>query len=224
MQTFGGMGLSILAFYLMVYAVQFAQQLALMRACSDRHSGTIGDAIGAGIRGMPSLFAAVFLLVVLGGAVMVILSITVGLAMAAANSFMVSLIIGIVCLVGLIFLIARLSMITPVIAIDEVRNPVGAIARSWRLTSAAAFKIAAVFIAAALLMGALFFVAALATLGTAMLSGAAASSPSPAGVIGFMLAMLILGLTVGLYFTALMAAIHRQLSDGGAEEAGETFS
>ena len=61
-QMFAGMGFSGLLFYLLIYAVQFAMAIALMRLCSDRHPPSIGDAIGAGVRGVPTMFGAVILL------------------------------------------------------------------------------------------------------------------------------------------------------------------
>ena len=59
-----------------------------------------------------------------------------------------------------------------------------------------------------------------ATIGTAALTG---QPPSPGGIIAFIIGMIAFGVTVGLYFQALMAAIHRQVSGSDAEQASAAF-
>jgi len=220
-QAFAGMGLTIFVMYLLIYAIQFAQALALMRLCSDRHPVSIGDAIAAGFRGTPTMFGAVILLGIVGGIGGLVIGMVLGLLMAAAQSSAVSILIGLVGLAGMIYLMARLSMLAPVIAIDEELNPINAIARSWRMTGGAALKIALVYAAAMVLILVLFFVVAALTIGTSMF-GAGGGAPNPAGLIGFGIGMLVLGLSVGLYFNTLIAAIHRQLS--GTTNSAEAFA
>jgi hypothetical protein len=207
--------------YLLIYAIQFAEALALMRLCSDRHPVSIGDAIAAGFRGTPTMFGAVILLGIVGGIGGLVIGMVLGLLMAAAQSSAVSILIGLVGLAGMIYLMARLSMLAPVIAIDEELNPINAIARSWRMTGGAALKIALVYAAAMVLILVLFFVVAALTIGTSMF-GAGGGAPNPAGLIGFGIGMLVLGLSVGLYFNTLIAAIHRQLS--GTTNSAEAFA
>lgn len=221
-QAMAGMGLSLLLLYLVIYAIQFAQALALMRLCSDRHAPSIGEAIGAGFRGTPTLFGAVILLAIVGFIGAFIVSLVLGLLIAAVQSGAFSALIGIAALVCMIYILARLSMLIPVVAIDDERNPINAIARSWRMTGGAALKIALVYGAAIVVIVVLFFAVAAMTIGTAMFTGSGA--PNPAGLIGFAIAMLALGLSVGLYMNTLVAAIHRQLSGTSVENATKAFS
>ncbi len=220
-QAMAGMGLSLLLFYVLLYAVQFAMTLALMRLCSDRHAPSIGDAIGAGVRGVPTLFGAAILIGIVGLVVGLILGAIVGIIVATANSSAISLIVGLGFAVGAIYLFARMSMLVPVIAIDEERNPITAISRSWRMTDGAALKIALVYGAAIVAIIVLMFLMAGLTIGVGAMGGGA---PNPAGIIGFVIGMVVVGLTVGLYMQTLVAAIHRQLSDKSVETATKTFS
>lgn len=217
---FAGMGFSIVLFYLLIYAVQFAMVIALMRLCSDRHPPSIGDAIGTGIRGVPTMFGAVILLVIAGIVGGLLFGLIFGAVAAGLNSGVLTVLLAIASFVLIILLYARLSMLTPVIAIDEERNPIRAISRSWSMTGPAMVKIALVIGLAAIVSVLAILLLMGATIGTAALSG---QPPSAGGMIGLILGMLVFGVTVGLYFNALFAAIHRQVSGGGAEQASAAF-
>lgn len=220
-QIFAGMGFSIVLFYLLLYAVQFAMAIAMMRLCSDRHAPSIGDAISTGVRGVPTMFGVVIILAVAGLIGGLVVGLVVGGLVAVSGSEIISMLMVIAAIVGGLYLYARLSMLTPVIAIDEERNPLRVISRSWAMTGPAALKIVLVVALAAILAGIAVFALLFATIGTAAMSG---QPPSIGGMIAFVIAMIAFGLTVGLYFTALIAAIHRQLSGGSAAAAGEAFT
>lgn len=217
---FAGMGFSVVLFYLLIYAVQFAMVIALMRLCSDRHPPSIGDAIGAGVRGVPTMFGAVILLMLVGIAGGMVFGLIFGAISAGLNSGALTVLLAIASLVLMIYLYARLSMLTPVIAIEEERNPIRAISRSWTMTGPAAVKIALVIGLAAIASCLVILVLVFATMGTAALSG---QPPSPGGMIAFFLGMVAFAVTVGLYFNALFAAIHRQVSGGDAAQASAAF-
>lgn len=219
-QMFAGMGFSVVLFYALIYAVQFAMAIALMRLCSDRHPPSIGDAISTGLRGTPTMFGSVILLGIAGIIAGLLFGLIFGFVAAALNSGALSVLLAIAAIIVAIYLYARLSMLTPAIAIDEERNPVRAISRSWAMTSSAAVKIAAVIGLAAIASVVVILLLVGVTIGTATLTG---QPPSPGGMIAFVLGMVAFGVTIGLYFQALFAAIHRQVSGGGAAEASAAF-
>lgn len=219
-QVFAGMGFSIVLFYLLFYAVQFAMSLAMMRLCSDRHPPSIGDAISAGVRGVPTMFGAVIILAIVGIIVGLVFGLIFGAISALLNSGALTALLALAgALLGL-YIYARLSMLTPVIAIDEERNPIQAISRSWAMTGQAAFKILLVLGLAIIVSIVAILILVGATIGTAALTG---QPPSPGGIIAFIIGMIAFGVTVGLYFQALMAAIHRQVSGSDAEQASAAF-
>jgi hypothetical protein len=220
-QIVAGMGFSIVLLYLLVYALQFAMAIAMVRLCSDRHAPSIGDAISTGVRGVPTMFGVVIILAVAGVIGGVLIGMVVGGLAAVSGSEIVSGLLMIAAFLGGLYLYARLSMLTPVIAIEDERNPIQVIRRSWAMTGPAALKIVLVVGLAAVLAGLAVFALLFATIGTAALSG---QPPSIGGMVAFVVAMIAFGLTVGLYFTALIAAIHRQLSGGAVAATSDTFT
>jgi hypothetical protein len=214
----GGMGLGLVVFYLLIYAIQFAQQLALTRACSDRHSSSIGDAIVAGFKGVPTMFGAVILLGIVAVVAVIVLSMVFAAITMGTQSAALGVVLVVLAIIGCVYLFARLSMLNPVVAIDEERNPITAISRSWQLTAGNAGRLVLLFFGALLLAGGLAMVLFLATIGVPQ----PGAEPSGAGMIAFLIAMVVFGLTVGLYFVALIVAIHRQLA-GPAPQAASVF-
>lgn len=215
-----GFGIGLLLFYLVLYSLGFFQQAALVRLCSDRHEPNLGDAISTGVRSVPTLLGAAVLLIVGLIAVMILLSI-VGAAVAfGARSPGLSFIVALLMVVGMGYMGMRLSMLLPAVAIEEERNPITAIGRSWGMTRGNALKLFLLFLGVFLIMGVIGLVLFFATLGMPQ----PGSVPSTGGMIGFFIAMMVFGLTVGMWFIALVAAIHRQLAGPSVAAVQDTFA
>lgn len=213
-------GGTIFLLYLVIYAVSFAQQAALCRLCSDRHAASIGGAISAGVKCVPTLFGVAILLLIALFALMLVASLGMAGVVAGTESPGLTFVLGLLMLIGFIYVFARLSMILPVVAIDDVRNPITAIGNAWRMTGGNVMRLVLVFLLISVVMGVLFMVLSALTLGS-FNPGAA---PSIGNMIGFGALMLVFGLTVGLYFLALVAAIHRQLADTSVSAVEDTFA
>ncbi len=169
---------------------------------------------------MPTMFGSLILLAIVGIITGVVFGLIFGAVSVALNSEVLSVLLAIASLVLAIYFYARLSMLTPVIAIDEERNPIRAISRSWTMTGPAVVKIALVIGLAAIVSIIAVLVLVFATIGTAAMTG---QPPSAGGMIAFVLGMIAFAVTVGLYFNTLFAAIHRQVSGGGAAQASAAF-
>jgi hypothetical protein len=214
----GGMGGGLILFYLLIYVIQFAQQLALSRLCSDRHEASIGDAISVGFKGVPTMFGAVILLGIGGvGAAIVGSLIFAGVAMGTGSAALTG-VLAVVLIVAAIYLFARLCLLNPVVAIDEVMNPITVISRSWQLTGGNVGRLVVLFLAAVVVAVAILAAIFFATIGLPQPDAV----PSTGGVIAFGIAILVYGLTVGLYFVALIVAIHRQLA-GTSDNSATVF-
>lgn len=215
-----GFGISLLLFYLALYSLNFFHQSALVRLCSDRHEPNLGDAMATGLRSVPTLLGAALLLIVGLIAVTILLSI-VGAAVAmGAQSPGLSFIVGLVMLVALGYMAMRLSMLLPAVAIEEQRNPITAIGRSWDMTKGNTLKLFLLFVGVFLIMGLIGLIMFFTTIGMPQ----PGSVPSTGGLIGFFVMMVIFGLTVGMWFIALVAAIHRQLAGPSVAAVQETFA
>jgi membrane-anchored glycerophosphoryl diester phosphodiesterase (GDPDase) len=173
-----------------------------------------------GVRSVPTLFGVAILAIIGLIALMVVLSLVTAGVMAGTNSGGMGFILGLLMLGGFVYLGMRLSMILPVVANEEQRNPIAAIARSWALTKGSALKLFLLFVAVALVMGAIGLLMFMLTIGIPR----AGAVPNAAGMIGLFIAMVVFGLTIGIYFIALIAAIHNQLSGPAVAEMAETFA
>ena len=213
-------GVGIFLLYIVIYAISFAQQAALCRLCSDRHAPSIGGAISAGIQCVPTLFGVAILLLIALVVVMLVASLGMAGVVAGTESPGLSFLVGLLMLIGFIYLFARLSMILPVVAVDDVRNPITAIGNAWRMTGGNVLRLVLLFALVAVVMAVVFMVLSTLTLG----SFSPDAAPSIGNMIGFGVLMLVFGLTVGLYFLALVAAIHRQLADSSVSAVEDTFA
>lgn len=215
-----GFGLGMLFLYIAMYGLVFFQQAALCRLCSDRHQPNIGDALSTGVRSVPTLLGAAVLLVIGLFAVMIVFSIAGAVAMAGASSPVVSFIVALLMLVGSIYLVMRLSMLLPAVAIEDERNPITAIGRSWAMTRGRAFKLFLLFFALFVVMGAIGMAVFFGTIGVPQ----PGTVPGTGSVTAFFVLMVLFGLTVGMWFVALIAAIHRQLAGPSVAAVQETFA
>ncbi|MDE2436589.1 MAG: glycerophosphoryl diester phosphodiesterase membrane domain-containing protein [Sphingomonadales bacterium] len=215
-----GFGISIVILYLLIYSLNFFQQAALCRLCSDRHEPNLGDAISTGIRSVPTLLGAAVLLIIALIGVSIVLSIAGAVVMMGARSAGLSLLVALALLIGFAYLGMRLSMILPSVAIEDQRNPIAAIGRSWAMTRGNALKLFLLFVAVMLVMGLIGMMLFFVTLGFPQ----PGIVPSAGGMIGFFIAMVMFGLTLGIYFVALIAAIHRQLAGPSVAAVQETFA
>lgn len=215
-----GAGFGLILFYIVIYGVSFAQQVALCRLCSDRHEPSVGGAIGAGVKSVPTLFGAAILLLIAAVVAMLVVSVAIAGVAAGSDSPALAFVIGLLALIGCVWPLARLSMILPVVAVDEVRNPITAVSRAWQLTSGNTLRLVLVYALMMVVTGLLLMVFSALTLG----SFSPGAVPSIGSMIGFGTLMLVFGLTVGLYFTALVAAIHAQLAGVSVSAVEDTFA
>lgn len=215
----GGMSGSVIVFYLLYLVIIFAQQIALSRASAGREQDTFSVALGAGLRGALPMLGVVLIYMVVGlGAGIVIGLIFAGIT-ASTQSAVVVFILGLLMLLIAFYLFARLCLVLPIVAIEEVRNPITAIAKSWKLTANNSIKIALAWGVIIIAVFVLYGIGFMITVGMP----SPGNVPGPAGSIAFFILMLVMGLTVGLYMVTLTTALYEQLSPSSIEQTAETF-
>lgn len=214
-------GGAIFLFYLAYLGLLFAQQVAISRTTSDRHRPAIGEALVAGLKAVPTMLGIMLLCLVGGfGGLFVLSLLSAGLS-AALNSAVPGAILSLLGMLGMAFVFARLSLVLPLVAIEEQMNPISAIAGSWRLTARESFKIALIWIAVFLLYLALVFGLFAVTIG---IPSAGAPMPNPGRFIGLAIGFLVIAVTMGLYVIALATAMHRQLAPPPVDHDVEAFA
>jgi hypothetical protein len=197
-----------------VAVIQAIGTLALLTLFTDRTRPTVGEAIRAGAVSLVFYLAAQLLLglgfALLAGLVLGLLGVTGVTALVAVGVILV--------VVALVYVMVKTSLTAPVVAVDNVRNPIQAIRRSWDLTKGNSVRLALFYL--------LLFVAFIIVLGVVM------------GVLGIVLAVVLGGegarigtavissalTAIGmLYFVAILAAVHRQLAGPSPEAVSATF-
>lgn len=204
---------SILPVMIPVALCQALGTLSLLSVLDTDRRPTVGEAIGNGLRGLlPYLLAQILM----GFGLM-----TIGLAAAtvfAAAGGMAGAVIGLA--VGLFLVIpvgVRLSLVGPVIAVDKLRNPIGALVRSWRLTQRNTARIFGFYALLFLAMMALMILANVVTLPIGLLA-----PKHIAGLVGAVIESMLASI-MALYFVAVIGQVHRQLSGVSGETLTSPF-
>ena len=192
----------------------FIGSMSLLALLTDRGNPTVGEALGKGLRSIPAYLAAQLLSALVAG---LAVGLPLGLVSAFAPPVMALPVVLVLALV-MVYLFVKFSLIAPVIAIDEERNPIAALARSWRLTKGNSLRI---FAFLALLVFTIGIIAALVsgtlTLILAAFGGAVAS-------IGSSLVNALVNTAFSVIFLVVIAAIHRQLAGHSPERLSDTFA
>ncbi len=200
-------------FLIVMVVLQAVGVLAILTLCTDTTRPTVGEAIKRGVTGFLPYIGSNLLM----GLGITMAAAVVGIVAASGIAVLAALmVIGLVAAIA--FAAVRLSLAAPVVAVDRVRNPVAVLARSWKLTRGNAGRIAwLMFLVIIAFFVIIMAVSAVAGVFSTLLFGAGAARTIEAVVSSLMSA----GFT--LVFTALLAAVHRQLSGDTPGAIATTF-
>lgn len=223
-----GTGMVVLVglFYLAYLLIAMAQYASMIIAASPLRQASLGDALGAGWRAAPALLLLMVVLLLCYIPLALVLS-GVGAAASslgdAGSAVLLLLVLPVLVWIG-----CRLAPLIAVVAVDGVRNPFSAIARSWRLTRGHALTIFLAWLAFIVILLVVAGVALLPSLGVLR----SMSDPSAVADVGSALggmALLFLGfMVISALFTMLyagfQAVIHSSLSNASGEGMAEAFA
>jgi hypothetical protein len=187
--------------------------LALLALLRDHNRPTVGEAIKIGLIGLLPAIGAYIVLVLGLGVVAAALAMIAGVTGNAAVGLLVALVIVAV----VIYVLVKVSLSGPVIAIDKVYNPFKILARSWRLTKGNSFRL---FLFYLLLTVTYIVIAAVSSGIIALLL--ALLGESVATTVNAVISAAISAVAY-LVFVAVLAAVHRQLSGPSAAAVSEIF-
>lgn len=197
--------------WLLFALVQAVGVLGLLALLTDRARPTVGEALVFGGKALPSYLVSQILM----GLIMVAVPFLL-IVLGALISEGIAVLMAFVGVVLMVYIWVKFSLLSPVIAIDKMLNPVRALHRSWSLTKGNSLRVLAFFLLLILAMAVLSAVVGMAlTLFTVL-----------GDEIGLFAAAIGNGL-VSMAFTTVMlgvlASIHRQLSGGSAKGVRQTF-
>lgn len=198
---------------LAMLVVQFVGSMALLALLTDRGNPTVGEALGTGVRSIPSYLAAQIISALGAG---LALGLPFGL-LAALGQPVVTAFAFLALLVLVAYVFTKFTLLAPVIAIEGERNPLAALTRSWRLTKGNSGRIL-VFLF--LLM---FTIGIIATIVSAILTLVLSAMGEPVATIGVDIVSGLVDTVVTVIFLVVTVAIHRQLAGPSKEAVAELF-
>jgi hypothetical protein len=224
-----GLGIGMIAVVVVFYAgyivILLAQQAAMVTIASPLEEPSFGGAMVRGFRSALPFFALAVLMLLgyfgLALGFMVLLGVTD--AVGGSGGGVLAAILPLLSLPVLIYLACRFAVLIPVVAVDQVFNPVKAIRRSWSVTRGKALAILLALIA--------FVLGSLVALGlpVALLFAAtdAASGGSGAAItLSIIGGLLIIPLMIAyaMFTSAFTASLHSEVTGGGSDRLEEVFA
>jgi len=191
--------------FALVSLVTMIGYLALLALLRDTNRPTVAEAMKIGVVGLLPAIGSYFLLVLGLGLVVALLA---GAAGASGNPAVAAVAIMII-FVLMVYVLVKVSLASPVIAIEKVYNPIRILARSWKLTKGNSFRLFLFY----LLLSIAYMVISL-VVGIVVGVLTLALGEQAALIVNALLSGLV-GAAAYTVFIAVLAAAHRQLSGGG---------
>ncbi len=175
--------------------------LAMLALLRRRANPTVGEALATGAGSVVSYLAAQILQ---SFALIAVIILLIGIP-AAAGSPAIAFFGGVLALVLFLYILTKMSLVSPVIAIEEVKNPLTAIARSWKLTRGNSVR---VFLFYLLVLVAFFVVSVVASMITTVIFSLGGEN---AALFGTSFIAALINAALIILGVCLLAAVHTQL-------------
>lgn len=189
---------------LLSFVLQMVGMLALFALLTDKARPTVGEALKRGTIGFPSYLAAQLIAAIVIGALVALI--------VVISPFLLFIAIPLI-----FYAMIKLSLIGPVIGIEQVLNPVTALKRSWQLTKGNSLRIFFFFV---LLFLVFLVISVLITLIAGVMFAAIGGEIE---LIGNGLVGSLVNAVFVVIYLAVLAGIHQQLSGPRTEALMETF-
>lgn len=224
-----GMGAGVvfasLLFYAAYLALAFAQQGAMVVLASPLEQPSFGEALVTGGRsaltslGLMLLLILAYLALALAG---VVFTLAMGL-LGDAGAGIAALLLVVLAVPAAVYIGCRLSVLIAVVAVERVFNPLAALRRCWAITRGKVPGILLVFIAFVVLAVVLLAVPLLMIVGPSF-AGGPDSAAGAGGVLVGILLVFPLFILYSIATSVLVAALHAEVSAGGAERLEQVFA
>jgi hypothetical protein len=224
-----GMGIGVILvsilFYIAYIALAFAQQGAMVALASPLVEPSFGEAMSLGFKSVLT-FLGLMLVLIATYIAFLLVSLVITLVMGLAGETgagIAALLIIVLAVPAAIYLSCRLSVLVGVVVVERVFNPIAALRRSWAITGGKVLGIFLVFLAFLLLAAVLVLLPALLIFGAVAAAGPGSTAGMGAVMLGVLLFFPLL-LLYAIAASALLAALHAEVSGGGAEQLQDVFA
>ena len=187
--------------YLILAIVQGTGLLAMLALVRRRANPTVGEALSTGVKSVPTYIAAQLLQTALFAIVAALL---IGLG-AVTGLPALAVLGGVIAFVLVCYIVTKLSLAAPVIAIEGELNPIKALQRSWALTRGNSIRL---FFFYLLLLAAFVVLSIVISL---VLGLAFAIAGDQAALLGEAVISGLLNAIMIVVIVCVMAAVHTQL-------------
>lgn len=227
--AFTGLGIGMIAAVVLFYAgyivILLAQQAAMVTIASPLEEPSFGGAMVRGFRSALPFFALAVLMMlgyfILALGIMMLLGVSDAVGGSGGRAF--AAILPILFLPVIIYLACRFAVLIPVVAVDQVFNPITALRRSWSVTRGKTLAILLALIA--------FVVVSLVAVGLPVVLLIAAADAAEGGsgagavlaIIGGLLIIPVM-IVYTLFAAAFTASLHSEVTGGGSDRLEEVFA
>jgi len=226
-----GMGVGLIIVFVIFYGAYLvlvlAQQAAMVTLASPLEEPSFGGAMSRGFKSALPFFGIAIVLILAYVAIGGVLGLLIGAA-GMGSPDAAGILGGLLLLAFLpvlIYIGCRLSVLVPVVAVDQVFNPINAIRRSWNVTQGKVLRIFLCTLVFVVISAVIIGVPFLMIFGAAL--GSSGGEPG-AGAIGTMLFGVLIFIPLMIVYTifasAYNAALHSEVTGGGAEAYEEVFA
>lgn len=122
---------------LLLALIQMIGAIASLAVLGDGGRPTVGDALRRGLSLLPTLLGAQ---IVAALAIFAPIVLTSGIGAATGSAGVIGL-LTLISLPVMIYIMVKFSLSSPVVAVDQIRNPLAALAHSWRMTKGNSFRL-----------------------------------------------------------------------------------
>lgn len=225
-----GMSVGLIIFMVLFYGAYLvlvlAQQAAMVTLASPLEEPSFGGAMARGFKSALPFFGIAVILMIGYFALSLLVFGVAGVAGFGGGT--AGGVVGVVMLLlfvpVIVYLGCRFAVLIPVVAVDQVFNPIAAIRRSWDVTRGRALGIflstLAFGVLSMVILGLPFLLIFGSMLGSEGDPGAAAIGGMLLGALAFIPLMVV----YTMFASAYAAALHSEVTGGGSERLEEVFA
>lgn len=197
--------------YLLASLFSAIGMLGLYALLRSTRRPTVGEAIAIAVKSLPT-YIAVLLLTSVIFAIVIMVPIMLGALISPAVAALLSL----VGFAVMVYVYVKLSLTSPIIAIDGVMNPLTAMIGSWKMTKGNSLRLFAFYML-------LFLSIIVLSLLVNLLLSAFAIFGDQIGLFAIAIGGSLFSMVTTSVLLAVVASAHRQLSGDSRENLAETF-
>lgn len=220
-----GMSIGLIVFMALFYGaylvIVLAQQAAMVMLASPLEEPTFGAALSRGFKSALPFFAIAILMLLIYFAVVAAVAALAGAAGLEGGSLASGLLL--LVLPVMVYLGCRFAVLIPVVAVDQVFNPLAALRRSWAVTRGKVLRILLAIIAFAAVSLVVLGLPVMLIFGAVFTGQDSAGAAAGFALLGFVIFIPLL-IVYTMFASAFTASLHSEVTCNGSEQLEAVFA